>query len=74
MSELGLQGLEGRPLPVALAAARALTGIDALSEGHLAIMRDALADDRRHSYCGGVAAISEDLELRALLAERLSHT
>ncbi|MFB9680628.1 hypothetical protein [Streptosporangium vulgare] len=64
--------LEGRPLPVASAAARALTGIDALSEGHLAIMGDVLADDRRHSYWGGVTAISEDLELRALLTQRLS--
>ncbi|MFF3441921.1 hypothetical protein [Streptosporangium sp. NPDC002721] len=63
--------LEGRPLPVASAAARALAGIDGLPEGHLAIMRDVLADDRRHSYWGGVTAISEDLELRALLAERL---
>ncbi|MFD1932380.1 MULTISPECIES: hypothetical protein [Nonomuraea] len=66
--------LEGRPLPVASAAARALAGIDGLPEGHLAIMRDVLADDRRHSYWGGVAAISEDLELRALLAERISRT
>ncbi len=36
-------------------------------------MRDVLADDRRHSYWGGVTAISKDLELRALLTERLSH-
>ncbi|MET8989191.1 HEAT repeat domain-containing protein [Nonomuraea wenchangensis] len=66
--------LEGRPLPVASAAARALAGIDDLPGGHLAIMRDVLADDRRHSYWGGVTAISEDLELRALLAERISRT
>ncbi|GAA4391336.1 hypothetical protein GCM10023088_68370 [Actinomadura verrucosospora] len=64
--------LEGRPLPVASAAARALAGVDRLPGGHLAIMRDVLADDRRHSYWGGVTAISEDLELRALLTERLS--
>ncbi|MCW2939131.1 MAG: hypothetical protein JWN00_2116 [Actinomycetia bacterium] len=64
--------LEGRPLPVAMAAARALASVDGLPDGHLAIMRNVLADDRRHSYWGGVTAISEDLELRALLTERLS--
>ncbi|NAS26326.1 hypothetical protein GT755_32215 [Herbidospora sp. NEAU-GS84] len=63
--------LEGRPSAVAPAAARALTGVGELSRGHLAIIRAVLADDRRHSDRGGVAAISEDLELRALLAERL---
>lgn len=66
--------LEGRPLPVASAAARALVGVDHLPGGHLTIMRDVLADDRRHSYWGGVTAISEDLEPRALLTERLSRT
>ncbi|NKZ04248.1 hypothetical protein [Actinomadura latina] len=64
--------LEGRPLPVAMAAARALAGVDGLPGGHLAIMRDVLADDRRHSYWGGVTAISEDLKLRALITDRLS--
>ncbi|GAA2214251.1 hypothetical protein GCM10009850_097160 [Nonomuraea monospora] len=57
---------------VASAAARALAGIDGLPGGHLAIMRDVLDDDRRHSYWGGVTAISEDLELRALLTERVA--
>ncbi|MFC5185019.1 hypothetical protein [Actinomadura harenae] len=64
--------LEGRPHPVAMASARALTRVDGLPGGHLSIMRSVLADDRRHSYWGGVTAISEDLELRALLTERLS--
>jgi hypothetical protein len=59
--------LDGKPMPIARAAARYLTEIDDTLPGHLATIKAALADDRRHSWNGGWAAIHDDLELRALL-------
>ncbi|MFC4913910.1 hypothetical protein [Actinomadura gamaensis] len=63
--------LEGRPLPLATAAARALDDVRELPGGYIITIRGVLADDRRHSHLGGVSAIREDLELRALLARRV---
>jgi hypothetical protein len=59
--------LDGKAMPVVRASAGYLAGIGDLPGGYLSTMEAVLADDRRHSWDGGWAAIHDDLELRAVL-------
>ncbi|MFD0736134.1 hypothetical protein [Planotetraspora mira] len=59
--------LEGKAMPVVRACVRYLAGHEDLPGRYLSTMEAVLADDRRHSWDGGWAAIHDDLELRAVL-------
>ncbi|GLY76236.1 hypothetical protein [Actinoallomurus iriomotensis] len=59
--------LEGTAQPVAGAAARYLAEVTELPSGYVATIEAVLADDRRHSWDAGWAAIHDDIELRAVL-------
>lgn len=64
--------LEGKAMPIVMAAARYLPALEDLPAGYRSMIQAVISDDRRHSWDGGWAAIHDDLELRSVLERVVS--